>query len=239
MKLNSISEKSIESDCDGVFLVDKPEHFTSYKVVSCIKKRLKARKAGHAGSLDPISTGLLVILLGKATKLFDTIVAGDKVYEGTLVLGVRTDTQDVEGKIIEEKDIKDIKQSDIKEAFEKFVGDIYQIPSSFSALKHNGTPLYKLARKGIFIQKDPRKISIKSFDVVSIKLPQVKFRVFCSRGTYVRQLCEDIGQHLKTGAYLLQLRRISCGCYDVKNALTFSEIEKMSIEELRKKIMPV
>jgi len=224
---------------NGVLIIDKPKGITSHDVVDLIRYRFKLKKVGHAGSLDPIATGALVMLLGKATKLSNKLMSDDKVYEATLKLGVKTDTLDEDGKVIEEKDASGISDEKIKNVFSKFCGELFQTPPIFSALKHKGTPLYKLARKGIFIKKSPRKIHIKELVIERIKLPYVFFRVHCSKGTYIRQLCDDIGQALGCGACMSALRRLSSGDFNVKEAILFDDLKKIDLLQLEKRVKSV
>lgn len=221
---------------DGVLIVDKPKGMTSHDVVDFIRRRFRIRKAGHAGSLDPIATGVLVLLLGRATKLSARLVNDDKVYEGTMKCGVATDTMDAEGKVTDKKDCSGLDEEKIKSAFSKFIGEQYQEPPSFSALKHKGTPLYKLARRGISVEKEPRKIYIKELSITGIKSPFVSFAVRCSKGTYIRKLCHDIGRELGCGAHMTALRRIAAGEYDLKDSVSLEELGQMDTEQLSSKL---
>ena len=199
---------------DGILLVDKPTDWTSHDVVAKIRNYFKLSKCGHGGTLDPLATGLLVLLIGKGTKLSDRIMNGDKVYEGTLHLGITTNTQDADGEILEEKEASHITREMVEKVIaEKFMGPIEQIPPMVSAIKKDGVPLYKMARKGQEIEREPRKIEVFEFDITSFENPIVTFRVKSTKGTYVRTLAHDIGNEL--GARM-QLRLLLCRYLDSK-----------------------
>jgi len=222
---------------DGVLIVDKPKGLTSHDVVDFIRKNFRIKKVGHAGSLDPIATGVLVILIGTATKYSNQLMSDDKAYEATLEFGVRTDTYDARGKVVEKKDIKGLNEERIKKAFLKYQGEQLQAPPSFSAVKHKGTPLYKLARRGISIEKEPRRINIKELTITKINLPYVSFKMSCTKGTYVRRLCDDIGEELDCGAHMTELTRVGSGEFKIENSLTLDELKKMDGNQLEKKLI--
>ncbi|HEY5653523.1 MAG TPA: tRNA pseudouridine(55) synthase TruB [Pontiella sp.] len=223
---------------DGLLLVDKPSDWTSHDVVAKIRNYFKLSKVGHGGTLDPLATGLLVILIGKGTKLSERVMNGDKVYEGTLHLGVTTNTQDADGEILEEKDASHITHEMVEEVIRKnYMGPIKQIPPMVSAIKKDGVPLYKMARKGQEIEREPRKIEVFEFDVLGFDNPLVKFRVKSTKGTYVRTLAYDIGNDLGVGGSLDALRRTNSGSLSVEKAHTLEEILKCDRETLSKKII--
>ncbi len=223
---------------DGILLVDKPTDWTSHDVVAKIRNYFKLSKCGHAGTLDPLATGLLVLLIGKGTKLSDRIMNGDKVYEGTLHLGINTNTQDADGEIVEEKDASHITREMVEKVIaEKFMGPIEQIPPMVSAIKKDGVPLYKMARKGQEIEREPRKIEVFEFDVLEFDNPLVKFRVKSTKGTYVRTLAFDIGTELGVGGSLDALRRTASGPLTVENAHTMDEILACDKETLAEKMI--
>jgi tRNA pseudouridine55 synthase len=216
---------------DGVLLVDKPTKISSAGLVARVKKILKAKKVGHAGALDPFAEGLMILCLGKATRLAGFFLHGAKTYEALLRLGVETDTLDSTGKVTATSRINSISESNISDAFKKFRGEILQTPPVFSALKHKGTPLYKLAREGKPIRKPARKVCIFELDIASITLPHISFTVACSGGVYVRSLAADIGKELGCGAHLTQLKRIENGGFKIENALRIETIENMMKDE--------
>jgi tRNA pseudouridine55 synthase len=209
---------------DGILLVDKPSDWTSHDVVAKIRNYFKFSKVGHGGTLDPMATGLLVLLIGKGTKLSNRIMGGDKVYEGTIHLGVTTNTQDSDGEILEKKDASHITREMVEDAFKNYLGDIEQIPPMVSAIKKDGVPLYKMARKGKEIEREPRKIHVYSFDILEFDHPFVTFRVKSTKGTYVRTLAHDIGRDLGTGACLSALRRTGSGPLSIEKAHTMDDI---------------
>jgi tRNA pseudouridine55 synthase len=221
---------------NGILIVDKPQGVTSHDVVNVIRRKFGIRKVGHAGSLDPIATGVLVILLGTATKLSSHLMQDDKIYETTLRLGIRTDTHDAEGKVVGTSDVPTLDGQSMSEVFARFSGEQWQTPPSFSAVKYKGTPLYKLARRGISVTKEPRKITIHDLAITHINIPDVSFRVHCSKGTYIRQLCDDIGQALGCGAHMVALRRVQSGDFGIEEAVSFETLPTLRGEELAKKL---
>jgi tRNA pseudouridine55 synthase len=224
---------------DGVLLVDKPSGMTSHDVVDRVRRQFGFKKVGHCGTLDPAATGLLILVIERATKLQDRLMSDDKAYEGTMLLGVSTDSQDADGEIIAEKPVPPLTAEDIEQTFAKFRGDIQQVPPMVSALKHQGTPLYKLARKGQTVEREPRPVHIYDLRVLGIELPRIQFRVACTKGTYVRTLCSDIGDTLGCGAHLHNLRRTKSGKFDVKDAYSLETIIKQTREELKALIIPI
>ncbi|HQO09394.1 MAG TPA: tRNA pseudouridine(55) synthase TruB [Clostridiales bacterium] len=206
----------------AVILVDKEPGWTSFDVVARLRNVLKIKKIGHAGTLDPFATGLLLILTGKATKIQDEFMGSDKIYEADLKLGERTDSFDKTGNIIASSD-KKANEKEIIETVSNFTGEQLQMPPMFSALKVGGKKLYNLARKGIEIEREPRKITINSIDVLDVNSGSVRLRISCSKGTYIRSLADDIGTKLGTYAYLTELRRISSGGFNVSDAFKINE----------------
>lgn len=211
---------------EGFLLIDKPTGITSYDVIRHIKQLLpKGTKIGHAGTLDPLATGLLIIGIGRgATKKFADMLKLDKEYEVTALLGKAYNTQDVTGKLIEEIDASKLTNELIVKTVEKFVGKIEQVPPMFSAIKHNGQPLYKLARKGEEVKREPRAVEIYSIEVVSIENPRVMMKVSCSSGTYIRTLIDDIGKDLGVGASVEELRRTKIDKFTISYASKLNTI---------------
>lgn len=215
----------------GIFLVDKPAGLSSFKVVSKLRYILKIKKVGHAGTLDPFATGLLVACAGRsATKLISSIMEGEKEYIARIKLGIETSTQDPEGEIVGSRHVGFVSGSDIRSCLESFVGEQLQKPPAFSALKHKGKPLYYYARKGIIIEKPARPVNITSLERIdgsqdlSGENPEFEFRVSCSKGTYIRTLAADIGNALGCGGYLTGLRRTRSGLFSVEDSLSWSEL---------------
>ena len=232
-------KKSPFPDPNGILLVDKPAGITSHDVVYRIRRNFQLNKVGHGGTLDPAATGLLIMLIGKGTKLSNTIMGGDKIYDGILRLGQTTTTQDAEGEILETRDASGITQEMVLEAMAKFKGDIYQLPPMVSALKKDGVPLYKLARKGEEIERKERLVHIYRFDMLDFGIPDSTIRVKCTKGTYIRTLCYDVGEVLGCGAHLAGLRRLSSGKFSIENALSLDKILAMSREEFEKLLLPI
>ncbi|MBU2521116.1 MAG: tRNA pseudouridine(55) synthase TruB, partial [Proteobacteria bacterium] len=217
----------MNNELNGVIVIDKPANITSAKVVAIIKKLFRAGKVGHAGTLDPEATGVLLCCVNKATKLAGFFLRGSKKYEAVLHLGVETDTQDAAGKIISTSDRLDFTEKTIQAVFRQFEGTIEQVPPAFSALKHKGIPLYKLARKGEFVTKSPRQIFISYNKILKINMPFITFEVCCSSGTYIRTLCSDIGKELGGGGHLKKLRRIESSGFTINEAVSLSELEQL------------
>ena len=224
---------------DGVLLVDKPAGLTSHDVVDRVRRHFGFKKVGHCGTLDPAATGLLILVIERATKLQDRLMSDDKMYEGTMLLGVSTDSQDADGAVIAEKPVPPLTEEDIDRVFAKFRGDLQQVPPMVSAVKHQGTPLYKLARKGKTVEREPRLVHIYDLRVLGLELPRVRLRVACTKGTYVRTLCSDVGDLLGCGAHLYELRRMRSGNFDVKDAHTLETILQQTREQLTAFIIPI
>ncbi|MCA6071374.1 MAG: tRNA pseudouridine(55) synthase TruB [Endomicrobium sp.] len=224
------------NNISGLLLVNKPSGVTSFKVTHKIRKILNVRKAGHCGTLDPSATGLLLVLIGKATRLQGSFMKKDKIYTSSFLMGITTDTGDLDGNIISKSSILDVDIEKIAEAVETFRGEILQIPPMYSALKRNGKKLYELARRGIEVERKPRKVTIKQFNILSYKHDILNVKVFCSSGTYIRTLAKDLGDLLGCGATVKTLRRDVIGVFDVKNALSFDDLE--SLGKIMEKLTP-
>ncbi len=209
---------------------------TSHDVVLFLRRNFGIKKVGHAGTLDPMATGVLVMLLGNATKLSGSLIADDKVYEGSLKLGIRTDTHDSEGKVTNTKNTTGIDKDAVKKAFNTFRGTFDQVPPMVSAVKHKGKKLYELARKGVEVERKPKKVTIYDIELVDISLPEVSFSVRCSKGTYIRKLADDIGEVLGCGAHLTSLRRTRSGKFAIEDAVRLEELKSMNTESLKKYI---
>jgi tRNA pseudouridine55 synthase len=222
---------------DGVLLVDKAEGMTSHDVVALVRRKLEIRRVGHCGTLDPIATGLLLITVGRGTKIQDLLMSEDKEYTGAFVLGVTTDTQDRQGEIIQRRTVRALDENQIRAAFEKFRGDFYQMPPMVSAKKHGGVPLYKLARQGKVVEREPRLVHVYRYNINQIALPEIDFSVLCSKGFYVRTYVHDIGETLGCGAHLKSLRRTKSGRFDVANAITVAQIEETPRAEILNRLL--
>jgi len=218
----------MEQELNGIFVVDKPENTTSAKVVAVLKKLLKAKKVGHAGTLDPFATGVLICCVNQATRLARFFLTVKKKYDAVLRLGIETDTQDHTGKIVSTSNSTEFSKKEIRAAVKNFVGRIEQFPPVYSALKHKGVPLYKFARAGKPIQKPARSIHISAIRVVDVRLPDIRMEISCSAGTYIRTLCADIGRVLGCGGHLTRLRRTECGRFSAADALTLPDIENLA-----------
>lgn len=227
---------------NGIFLLDKPQGFSSNHALQKVKRLFQAKKAGHTGSLDPLATGLLPICFGEATKFSQYLLDSDKKYDVVMQLGIRTATSDSEGEIISTRPVENISIEKINTIFDSFLGETQQIPSMFSALKHNGKPLYDYARRGITIDRPSRPIIIYALEVLSFENNQIRFTVHCSKGTYVRTIVDDVGEILGCGAHVIQLRRLSVGPYEESQMLTIEECEYLLKENkfpFEKYILPV
>jgi tRNA pseudouridine55 synthase len=229
---------SQRNDLEGVLLVDKPKGMTSHDVVDRVRHKLKMKRVGHAGTLDPNATGLLIILVGKATKLSQFLMGLDKTYEGVITLGVETTTQDVEGEVVEEKPVPELTEEKVKEYMQEFIGDQYQTPPMFSAKKMDGVPLYKLARKGKTVEREPRFIHVSSFKLDKWESPDIEFTLACSKGTYVRTVANDLGQNIGCGAYLKELRRTDIERFRIEDSIELESFEDLSIEEIKSWLIP-
>ena len=208
-----------------VILIDKPLEWTSFDVVKKLKYKLQLKKIGHAGTLDPLATGLLILCSGKKTKQIEQIQSQEKEYEGTLVLGQTTPSFDLETAVSDAVNIDHITDGQVYEATKQFMGTIEQIPPIYSAVKIDGKRAYKNARAGKEVKMRPRFVEVKEFEILNIAKPEVKFRVVCSKGTYIRSLAHDLGQALNVGAHLSQLKRTRIGEYHLSDADTIESIE--------------
>ena len=214
---------------NGIINVYKEKGFTSHDVVAKLRSILKQKKIGHTGTLDPEAEGVLPVCLGKATKLCDLLTDKDKTYEACLRLGIQTDTQDMTGKVLKEAAVS-VSEEKVKEAVLSFVGEYDQIPPMYSALKVNGKKLYEYAREGIEVEREPRRVTIYSIEIKKIELPRVWFRVACSKGTYIRTLCNDIGERLGCFGCMETLVRTKASVFEMENSLKLSEIEQLRDE---------
>ena len=226
------------SALDGAILVDKPSGPTSHDVVDAIRRKFDIKKVGHCGTLDPNATGLLIIVLGRGTKLSERLMGDDKVYEGTIKLGETTDSHDSDGEQTGSLPVMPKTLDHLNEEAATFIGDQMQMPPMVSAIKKNGVPLYKLARKGIEVEREPRLIHIYNFRFTEYAAPLGKFRVACTKGTYIRSLANDLGQKLGCGAHLTTLRRSASGKFDVADAMTLDAVLQLSPAQLEKRVLP-
>lgn len=216
---------------DIIISLNKPKDITSQDAVTKVKRILKVKKAGHTGTLDPMATGLLLVCINKATRLASYFLNLGKEYRAVMKLGEATDTQDAYGKVISKTDFIEIDMTVIEATLKSFKGNILQQPPMFSALKHEGEPLYKLARKGIEIERKSREVTIYDIELLSVSIPYVAFRAVCSKGTYIRTLCDDIGKILGVGAHLCELERTKIGAFSIEDSLSFEELKNMEINE--------
>ena len=224
-------------EMEGVLLVDKPTDHTSHDVVARLRGKLRMKRVGHAGTLDPMATGLLIILVGKATRVSQYLMSLDKEYEGTIELGKVTDTQDAEGEVLETIPVPAFSEADILAAVKSFLGDQYQTPPMYSAVKIDGVPLYKSARRGEEVEREPRFIRVMSWEITRFALPRLDFRLRCTKGTYVRTLAHDLGRKLGCGAHLAALRRTASDKFHVSQALTLDQINALSLPEIEKRLI--
>lgn len=223
---------------DGILLVDKPERLSSAGMLAAVKRITGAAKAGHGGTLDPFATGLMVCCLNRATRLARFFLTGQKRYAATLHLGSATDTQDATGKVVTEMPWDGISETAVRQCAAAFVGWTEQLPPVYSALKHRGVPLYKLARKGLAVQKPARRVLISALEITDIRLPEVQFEVTCSAGTYIRALGADLAQALGTCGHLRTLRRLASGGFNLTPALAFEALEPLAqAGELRDRVI--
>lgn len=224
---------------EGILLVDKPQGITSHDVVSKLRRIFQIKKIGHAGTLDPMATGLLVMLVGKATKVSQYLMSMEKEYTGTVRLGQVTDSQDAEGELLEEHPVPELTEAALLDHMTTFLGDQYQTPPMFSAKKINGQKLYKLARKGQTVEREPRVIHIAKFELTAFESPRIGFRVGCSKGTYVRTIAHDLGAKIGCGGHLCELRRTGVGSFRIEDSNTIEELAAMSPSRLRRRLLPV
>lgn len=227
----------IEEVPSGVLVVDKDSGMTSHDLVAITRRQLNFKKIGHCGTLDPMATGVMMLVIGKATKLQDRLMSEDKVYDGSLKLGETTGSQDKESDIEEVKEVPHFSADDIDEAFNEFVGDFEQIPPMVSAIKKNGVPLYKLARQGKTVERKPRAVKVMDYQIHRVELPEVDFTVHCTKGFYVRTYAHDIGQKLGCGAHLIALRRTRSGKFDLSKAMKTEDLKVASREQIIEKMI--
>lgn len=213
-----------DQDEGRLLLIDKPLQWTSFDVVNKLRYRLKMKKVGHAGTLDPLATGLLLICTGKMTKKIEQYMGLEKEYTGTFVIGQTTPSYDLETEVSEQKDISHITEDQLSDATKNLTGKISQLPPMHSAIKIGGKRAYEFARKGKEIELQPREVEISEFEITDIRLPEVKFRIVCSKGTYIRSIARDFGKALGVGAYLSQLCRTRIGPYLLEDAVTAEEV---------------
>lgn len=214
---------------EGILVVNKPMGLTSHDVVQNVRRKFRMQQVGHAGTLDPLATGVLVVLLGKSTKLFNQFVDMDKAYRATLILGTATDSADIQGKVLARSPYGHITRAEMEEVFKRSAGETEQVPPMVSAVKVQGKKLYQLARKGIVIERQARPIKIHSLELEEFAPPQVRFYLECSKGTYVRQLAEDVGKKLGCGACITQIERTKVGPFRIEEAVNLEEIDERHI----------
>lgn len=228
-----------EPALDGILPVDKPSGPTSHDVVDAIRRHFRLGKVGHAGTLDPQATGLLIIMIGRGTKLANVLMAGDKTYAGTICLGSATDTQDAQGRVISTADPGQVTAEKLAAEMRKLTGDILQTPPMVSAAKKDGVPLYKLARQGKVVERRPKLVRIHEFTLCSFELPRASFLLRCSKGVYARTLCADIGEALKCGAHLESLRRLQSGEFKVQDAYSLEKLLELDRPQLARIMVPL
>jgi tRNA pseudouridine55 synthase len=226
------------SALDGAILIDKPSGPTSHDVVDAIRRKFGIKKVGHCGTLDPNATGLLIIVLGRGTKLSERLMGDDKVYEGTMKFGEATDSYDSDGELTASLPVPLLTLEQLNEEAATFIGDQMQMPPMVSAIKKNGVPLYKLARKGIEVEREPRLIHIYNFRFTTYTEPLAAFKLACTKGTYVRSVAHDLGNKLGCGAHLATLRRAVSGKFDVADAIRLDAVMNLSTAELEKRVIP-
>jgi tRNA pseudouridine55 synthase len=226
-------------ELEGILLVDKPSGFTSHDVVAKLRRKLQMKRIGHAGTLDPMATGLLIMLIGKATSISQYLTSLDKEYEGTIELGKVTDTQDAEGRMLETRPVPELTAADVTAAMAGFLGDQYQMPPMYSAIKIDGVALYKMARKGQEVEREPRFIRVMSFELTGFAPPRFDFRLRCTKGTYVRTIAHDLGQKLGCGGHLAALRRTASDRFNIAQAQTLAAIEALPIPEIARLLIPM
>ncbi len=225
------------TEIDGVLLVDKSQSMTSHDVVAITRRALNTKKVGHCGTLDPLATGLLIITIGRGTKIQDLLMSEDKEYIGTLKLGEETDSQDSDGQIIKSSPVPEFTREQIDAAFAKFHGDFYQTPPMVSAIKKDGVPLYKLARQGKVVEREPRFVHVYAHEILAIRPTEIDFRVVCSKGFYVRTYAHEIGTELGCGAHLKALRRTKSGRFNVEGAITVDELKAGPMEAVAQRVL--
>src|SRR5712691_2858568 len=223
---------------DGALLIDKPAGPTSHDVVENIRRQFRIKKVGHCGTLDPNATGLLIILLGRGTKLSEKLMSDDKIYAGTMKLGETTDSYDADGELVASLPVPPLTLEQLSEMAAAFIGDQMQMPPMVSAVKIKGVPLYKLARKGMEVEREPRLIHIYNFRFSAYAEPIAHFRLACTKGTYVRSIAHDLGQKLGCGAHLATLRRVTSGKFDVADSIPFEDVLDLTTADLERRVIP-
>ena len=231
------SRRQKETGLDGVLLIDKAPGMTSHDVVAMVRRKLNTKKVGHCGTLDPLATGMLIVVIGRGTKIQDLLMSEDKEYVGTMHLGVQTDSQDADGEVTETRPVPELTREQIDTAFAKFDGDFYQMPPMVSAIKKDGVPLYKLARQGKTVEREPRFVHVFAHEIKRIESPEIEFRVVCSKGFYVRTYAFDIGNELGCGAHLKALRRTKSGKFNLDRAITIDELLNLPEAEVTSRIL--
>ena len=211
---------------NGILNIYKEKGYTSHDVVAKLRGIVKQKKIGHTGTLDPDAEGVLPVCLGRATKVCDLLTDKDKVYETVLLLGIKTDTQDISGKVLEEKPTDALTEESVRKCIQKYIGEYEQLPPMYSALKVNGKKLYELARAGIEVERKTRRVVIHDIEVLDMELPRVHMRVHCSKGTYIRTLCHDIGIDLGVGGCMEELLRTQVSCFSLEDSLTLKQVEE-------------
>jgi len=222
---------------DGVLPIDKASGMTSHDVVAIARRALGTKKIGHCGTLDPLATGLLLLTIGRGTKIQDLLMSEDKEYIGTMKLGEVTDSQDADGEVIETRPVPELSPEELEAAFTKYDGDFYQIPPMVSAIKKDGVALYKLARQGKTVEREPRFVHIYAHQILDVRPPEIDFRVVCSKGFYVRTYVHDIGSDLGCGGHLRALRRTKSGRFDVDQAFPASELKTAPRDAILDKLL--
>lgn len=223
---------------NGLLIIDKPQGITSFDVVRRLRRICKTRRVGHAGTLDPLATGVLPVAVGDATRILQFIMEGDKTYRATLRLGEITDTQDAEGEVLERRPLAGVTEENVRKACRSLLGTIRQIPPMYSAIKKDGVPLHRLARQGIEVERKARPIEILRLEILEVDLPHVTFEVDCSKGTYVRTLCHDLGLALGCGAHLTALRRTRNGAFGEAESVTLEDLESGQASGAAVKLLP-
>jgi tRNA pseudouridine55 synthase len=223
---------------DGAILIDKPAGPTSHDVVDVIRRQFNIKKVGHCGTLDPGATGLLIIVLGRGTKLSEKLMSDDKVYEGTIKFGEATTSFDADGELTASLPVPPMTLDELNEAAAQFIGDQMQKPPMVSAVKKGGVPLYKLARKGVEVEREPRLIHVYNFRFTTYQEPLGQFRLACTKGTYVRSIAHDLGEKLGCGAHLASLRRTASGKFDAADATPLDTVLKLSVRDLEQRVIP-
>lgn len=228
-----------ELPVDGLLLVDKPAGCTSHDVVDRVRRHFHIRKVGHGGTLDPMATGLLVLLLGKGTRLFDQVTGDRKVYEGTIRFGITTDSHDRDGAVLREADPSGVTRAALEAEMAKWRGEVKQVPPMVSALKKGGKKLYELAREGKTVEREARAVTMYANDLLDFTPPTARIRLECSKGTYVRTLAHDLGEGLGCGAHLCELRRTASGPYAIAQAHTLDYILSWTPDEFLRHALPL